>query len=48
MTSTEERVGQLEKRVAELEALVQTLILLAARSPAGRKILKAIAKAGQS
>ena len=45
--STEERLAQLEQRLDEFDALLQYLMTLAAKHPLGRKVLKAMAKAGR-
>lgn len=41
---TEERLAALEKTVGEYDVLLTRLMLLAAKHPIGRKILKQLAK----
>ena len=45
--STEQRLDHIEQRLDELDALLQYLMTLAAKHPLGRKVLKAMAKAGR-
>lgn len=47
MTSTEERLERVEKRLAEFDALLERLMLLAAGHPVGRKLLKWMAVEGR-
>jgi hypothetical protein len=44
--TTEERLAALEKKVVEFDSLLEYLMLLAAKHPVGRAILKQIAKKG--
>ena len=45
--TTEERLSALEKRLADWEKTIDTLMLLAAKHPVGRQVLKFMAKANQ-
>jgi hypothetical protein len=47
MTSTDERLNRIEKRLDEFDALLEHLMLLAAQNPVGRQLLKAMAKGGR-
>jgi hypothetical protein len=44
--NTEERLAALESKVGEFDSLLEYLMLLAAKHPIGRQILKQIAKKG--
>lgn len=45
--TAEERLAKLEKRIDEFDAMIARLMMLAARNPLGRKILKDMSEAGR-
>jgi hypothetical protein len=45
--TVEERLSRLERKVEEHDGLVQFMLLLAAKSPMGRKILARLAESGK-